>query len=127
MASSCCALALSIVSESTVSISLPVDLLQEDTVSISYQLLGLRPATTSEDVDKQIKHHDWRSYAISEHTFTVPGRLVQSINLEVSMSTMHHSYFLLQSTFLVAITASLLQSIVASDLKLAPSISRSWR
>ena len=52
--------------------SISLDLLQEDTVSISYQLLGLRPAT-SEDVDEQTKHHDWRSYAISEHTFTVPG------------------------------------------------------
>lgn len=104
--------------------SISLDLLQEDTVSISYQLLGLRPAT-SEDVNEQTKHHDWRSYAISEHTFTVPGRLVQSINPEVSMSTTHNPYFLLESTVLVAITASLLQSIVASDLKLVPKLAPS--
>jgi hypothetical protein len=125
-ASSGCALALSIVSESMGNLptSISLDLLQEDTVSISYQLLGLRPAT-SEDVDEQTKNHDWRSYAISEHTFTVPGRLVQSINPEVSTSTTHHPYFLLESTVLVAIAASLLQSIVASDLKLAPKLAPS--
>jgi hypothetical protein len=101
--------------------SISLDLLQEDTVSISYQLLGLRPAT-SEDVGEQTKYHDWRSYAISEHTFTVPGRLIQSINPEISMSTTQHPYFLLESTVLVAVTASLLQSIAASDLKLAPKL-----
>lgn len=41
------------------------------------------------------------------------------------MSTTYQSYFLLESTVLVAMAASLLQSIVASDLKLAPKLAPS--
>ena len=41
------------------------------------------------------------------------------------MSTTYHSYFLLKSTVLVAVNASLLQLIVVSDLKLAPKLALS--
>jgi hypothetical protein len=52
-------------------------MLPEKIVSVSYQLLGLRPATSLNDADM---NHDWRSYTIPERSFTVPGRLVQAIN-----------------------------------------------
>jgi len=54
-----------------------LDMLEEDTVTVSYQMLGLRPATSDDDPEGK---HDWRTYAIDEKTHTVPGRLIQPIN-----------------------------------------------
>ena len=52
----------------------PHEMLPEKVVTISYQLLGLRPATNLDDADMK---NDRQSYTIPEHSFMVPGHLVQ--------------------------------------------------
>jgi hypothetical protein len=80
------------------------DMLGEDTVSLSYQLLGLRRATSDDDPEHQ---HDWRTYPVDEQSFTVPGCLVQPINPSISKT--HKGllpFYLLESAVLVALTAN---------------------
>jgi hypothetical protein len=97
-----------------------LDMLGDDTVTVSYQLLGLRSATNDDDPDHK---HDWRMHPIKEHSFTVPGRLIQPVNPTVSKTT-GLPFYLLESAVLVALTASLFQSLAVSDLKRVPSFCR---
>ena len=100
----------------------PHEMLPEKVVTVSYQLLGLRPATTLDDADM---NHDWRSYTIPEHSFTVPGRLVQAINPTISTQNLNEPYYLLESTFLVALTANLMGCLSISDMKGIPKLTAS--
>ncbi|KAF8161442.1 hypothetical protein B0H34DRAFT_673382 [Crassisporium funariophilum] len=103
---------------------LPVDyisfnMLAEETVSVSYQMLGLRPATLVDDPEGS---NDWRTYMMKEHSYTVPGRLVQSIDPTTSKTPLGMPFYLLQSTVLVALSASLFQGLAVSDLKNVPKL-----
>lgn len=99
----------------------PVDLMLEETVQISLQLLGLRSATVDEDSSEK---YDWRTYKIPEHTFSMPGRLVEAIN--PTMATLsdrpRDPYYLLDSAFLVSLAAAHLSRLSLSDLKAAPRL-----
>jgi hypothetical protein len=95
------------------------EMLPEETVTVSYQMLGLRPATLADDPDGQ---HDWRTYMMAERSFTVPGRLIQSVNPTTSKTHLSIPFYLLQSTVLVALTASLFQSLTVSNLKTVPKL-----
>jgi hypothetical protein len=95
------------------------EMLAEETVTVSYQMLGLRPATLADDPNGQ---HDWRTYMIAEQSFTVPGRLIQSVNPTTSKSHLSIPFYLLQSTVLVALTASLFQGLTVSNLKTVPKL-----
>ncbi|KAF8170125.1 hypothetical protein BJ912DRAFT_837309, partial [Pholiota molesta] len=64
------------------------DMLEEDIVMVSYQMLGLKPATFDNDLEGK---HDWRTCKIDEHTFT--------------------------SSFLVALTASLFHRLTVPQLR----------
>jgi len=94
-------------------------MLAEGTVSASYQMLGLQPATLAEDPDGR---HDWRTYTMTEQSFTVPGRLIQSLNPTTSKTHLTIPFYLLESTVLVALAASLFQSLTISDLKNVPKL-----
>lgn len=98
---------------------LNLDMLPEHTVTVSYQVLGLRPATVNNDPDGQ---HDWRTHRIDEHSFTVPGSLVQPINPKVSTTHTNLPWYLFQGTFLVALAASLLQQTSITTLKSVPKL-----
>jgi hypothetical protein len=101
---------------------LSLDMLAEETVTISYQILGLRPATEDDDPEKI---HDWRTYRrMDECSFTVPGRLVQPVNPLISKSHLPSQipWFLFQSTVLVALAASLSEQLTASHLTNVPKI-----
>jgi hypothetical protein len=97
------------------------EMLQETTVVISYQMLGLRPATSDNDPTQR---HDWRTSTMREQSFTVPGRLIQSINPTISMNDkdVKNVFYLLESTVLVALAASLFQTLETSDLKSIPKM-----
>ncbi|KAF5376672.1 hypothetical protein D9615_007901 [Tricholomella constricta] len=98
-------------------------LLIEDTVTVSFQLLGLRTCTVSEV--SASKAFDWRTYATTESTFTVPGRYIDIINPELSSSpTSANStpFYVLDSPFLVALAASLYARLSVADLKGAAKI-----
>ena len=77
------------------------EMLPEDTATVSYQMLGLRPATLVDDPDGR---HDWRTYMTAEQSFSVPGRLIQSVNPTTSKTHLSIPFYLLQSTVLVALT-----------------------
>jgi hypothetical protein len=95
------------------------EILAEGTITVSYQMLGLRPATLADDPERT---NDWRTYMMGERSFTVPGRLVQPINPTTSKTHLSIPFYLLQSTVLVALTASLFQSLSLSDLKSVPKL-----
>ncbi|KDR67270.1 hypothetical protein GALMADRAFT_47197, partial [Galerina marginata CBS 339.88] len=99
-----------------------LDMLEEDTVTVSYQMLGLRPATSDDDLEGK---HDWRTYAIDEKTHTVPGRMIQPINPTVSKVLTGHPFYLLESAMLMALTASLFQNLTKSYLKSVPKMTPS--
>jgi hypothetical protein len=100
----------------------PVEMLNEDTVSISYQMLGVRPATSDDDPGQQ---NDWRTYAIRERSFTVPGHLIQVTNPTISVTHTNVPFYLFQSSVLVALTASIFRGLTASHLKSVPKIAPS--
>lgn len=95
------------------------DMLVEETVSVSYQMSGLRTSTTDDDPDRQ---HDWRTCTIEERSFTVPGRLIQAVNPSISKTHTNFPFYLFQSTDLVALTASLFQNFSPANLKNVPKI-----
>jgi len=95
------------------------EMLPEETVTISYQMLGLRPVTLADDLDGQ---HDWRTYTMDEQSFTVPGHLIQSVNPTTLKTHLSIPFYLLQSTVLVVLMASLFQSLTVSDLKTVPKL-----
>ncbi|PPQ82822.1 hypothetical protein CVT26_008090 [Gymnopilus dilepis] len=96
-----------------------LDMLTEETVSISYQMLGLRRA--SSDDDPELKH-DWRTYAMAEKSFTVPGRLVQVMDPTLSKTHKGVPFYLFQGSALVALAASIFQDLTISDLKRVPKL-----
>lgn len=97
------------------------DMLVEDTVTVSYQMMGMRPTTLADEPNGK---NDWRTYTIKEHSSTIPGRLIQSVNPSLSEAHIGTGlpFYLFQSTFLVALTASLFQSLTVSDLKNVPKL-----
>jgi hypothetical protein len=96
-----------------------LNMILEDTVTVSYQMLGLRPATS--DDDPELKH-DWRTHSMQEQTFSVPGKFVQSIDPAVSVTHKTMPFYLFESTVIVALTASIFQSLSISDLKMVPKL-----
>ena len=97
------------------------EMLEEETVKVFYQILGLQPASLLDDPNGI---HNWRTYAMEEHSFVVPGKIVQSINPVTSNTAISMPFYLLQSLVLVALTASLFQSLTVSDLKNVPKIAQ---
>ena len=59
---------------------------------------------------------------MAEWSFTVPGHLIQSINPTTSKTHLSIPFYLLQSTVLVALTASLFQGLTMSNLKTVPKL-----
>ncbi len=94
-----------------------LDILSEDTVTVSYQILGLRPTTS--DNDPELKH-DWRTYSMAEKTFVIPGRLLQPIDPALSETHQTIPFYMFESMVLVVLTASIFQNITISDLKKVP-------
>ena len=98
------------------------EMLAEETVKVSYQMLGLRPAMLADDPEGR---NDWRSYMANEQSFTVPGHLIQSVNPTTSKAMLSMPFYLFQSTVLVALSASLFQILTISDLKNVPRLAAS--
>ncbi|KAG6808971.1 hypothetical protein H0H93_016294 [Arthromyces matolae] len=101
--------------------SISLELMAEATVTVSFQLLGLRPATSDDDPTMQ---SDWRSYSLSfEKTCTVPGRLVHPLDADYATPTGHNFYYLFKSSVLIA-TAATLNERLAPSLKKLVTIQR---
>lgn len=101
---------------------LSLDMLSEEMVTVSYQVLGLRPATEDDDPEKI---HDWRTYRhMDKFSFTVPGRLIQPLNPSTSKTHLPGQipWYLFQSTILVALAASLMEQLTVSQLTSVPKV-----
>ena len=59
---------------------------------------------------------------MGEQSFTLPGWLIQSVNPTISKTHRSIPFYLLESTVLVALTASIFQSLTVSDLKMVPKL-----
>ena len=94
-----------------------LDMLSEEAVTASYQVLGLQPTTLNDDPDGI---HDWWTYRMDEKSFTVPGRLIQPINPKISTTHPTVPWYLLQGTFLVALAASIFQELTVANIKNIP-------
>jgi hypothetical protein len=100
----------------------PHTMLSENTVSISYQVLGLRPASSDDDPSQK---HDWRTCRLSqEQTFTVPGRIIQSINPKLAdiNDVRVPGFYLLDSQVIAALASSLFELLSLADLKTIPKL-----
>ncbi|PPQ83076.1 hypothetical protein CVT26_011922 [Gymnopilus dilepis] len=98
---------------------LDLDLLGESKISVSYQLLGLRPSTSDDDPSMA---HDWRTYSTAERTIAAPGCIVQPINPEISKPNSPGTplFYLFDSRVLNAMSASIYEGLVRSNRKLIP-------
>ncbi|KAH6885601.1 hypothetical protein BKA70DRAFT_1377423 [Coprinopsis sp. MPI-PUGE-AT-0042] len=98
---------------------IPESLLTEKATTISFQLMGLRPATLDDD---STAGHDWRTCSTSrERSFDVPGRAVQAVDPEIAYGD-QGPYYLLKSSLLVAISASLFELLSPADKKAIPKV-----
>ncbi|TFK70649.1 hypothetical protein BDN72DRAFT_870211 [Pluteus cervinus] len=93
----------------------PHKMLRESIVSVSYQVIGLRPASSAEDPSSE---HDWRSFRpLTEKTFSVAGCVIQPINPSTSTD---NEFYLFDSRVLVALASSLFEGLVQAELKNLP-------
>lgn len=97
-----------------------ISILMEQTVSISYQLLGLVPATTIDDPELR---NDWRTFKIKEATLSTPGRLILPINPTISTRSPTNPFYLLESRALLAFASDIFGRLTPKDLKAIPKLS----
>ncbi|KAF6753578.1 hypothetical protein DFP72DRAFT_1010378 [Ephemerocybe angulata] len=98
-------------------------LLPEPTVSVTFQLLGLRPAVADDVAGVSTgAEYDWRTYTTMEKSFEVPGRLIQVVNPETAVVPSKGSFYLFGSPSLMALGSLLLQGMSVEDLKRVPKV-----
>lgn len=98
------------------------DLAQQNGVTISVQLLGLRQSTTDDDPTRRM---DWRSYRVKESTIQVPGQFIEPINPATVCVDPATTFFLFQGSFLVATAETLLAAVTRVNIKSLPQVSSS--
>ncbi len=97
---------------------IPLDLLMEDTVSVTFQLMELVPA---DDQDDPMTKNDWRTNShIQSTSMKVGGRFVQAVNPTVSTRRVK-PFYLFESSVLLALGDSLLSRLRPGDAKFIPS------
>ncbi|KAG6825754.1 hypothetical protein H0H92_002534 [Tricholoma furcatifolium] len=101
---------------------IPLEILYEETVSVSFQIVGLRPATSDDDSTFQ---YDWCSCRLPlETTCTIPGRFIDPLDVETQFSITRDSFYLFKSSSLVAKSAALFERL-QFDLKKLVIVKRS--
>src|SRR5271168_3916484 len=90
-------------------------LLDSSNISISYQILGLRPADSNNDPTLKF---DWRTYSIKERTITAPGRLrphsthqPRNIKFQITERSHFFIFWTVVCWTLVALAASIFESL----------------
>ncbi|KAG6821750.1 hypothetical protein H0H92_001073, partial [Tricholoma furcatifolium] len=101
--------------------SVPLEILYEGTVVISFQVVGLHPATSDDDPTFQ---YDWRSHKlVTEATRTVPGRFIEILDVKTELSISNSSFYLFKSSNLVAKATALFEHL-QFDLKSLATVSQ---
>ncbi|KAI0259910.1 hypothetical protein BC834DRAFT_926047 [Gloeopeniophorella convolvens] len=97
----------------------PVALLHETAVQVSYQALSLLPTSTEDNVSSK---HDWRSSHLLPITLTAPGILIQPINPKLVSNSLRPPYFLFDSSTLVTLASSLHDRVSEAHRRSVPSV-----
>ena len=96
---------------------IPILILSKRATQVSYQGLCLVPASYSDDHDEI---HDWRSLDLFQFSAKVSGALILPINLDIISQNLCDTFFLFQSSELMALATSLLDSIPCGHCKSIP-------
>ncbi|KAJ7183908.1 hypothetical protein C8R46DRAFT_1309168 [Mycena filopes] len=87
---------------------LGLDLLQEQSVTVRFQIVRVVPATQEDDPELK---KDWRAAGLVRNSLAAPGRLVLPINPALSTRVVREPYYLFESTVLRAFGARLFDMI----------------
>ncbi|THU95320.1 hypothetical protein K435DRAFT_859640 [Dendrothele bispora CBS 962.96] len=95
------------------------DMLTENDVYVTFQLLELVPATTEDDSTLK---HDWRSRKTAHMTSKVRGRLVLPVNptAVIPENFEKSPFYLFESHVLTALTATLVETLTVNDARSLP-------
>ncbi|KAH9024681.1 hypothetical protein EDB85DRAFT_1870012 [Lactarius pseudohatsudake] len=105
---------------------IPIDVLPEDTIRVTYQIYNLI-STSPDDDSSHSNLNDWRTRELLPMKFKVPGALVQPINPVLATPPSHAPFYLFQTATLVALTSSLRDRMTKRYLKLIPQALRTPR
>jgi hypothetical protein len=101
---------------------LPLDVLHEDTIRVTFQVHSL--VCTSPDDDGTHKN-DWHTCEHLPMKFKVPGYLIQPINPCMATPLSCMPFYLFDTLTLLSLTSSLRDRLTNPYLKLVPNIVRS--
>jgi hypothetical protein len=101
---------------------IPVTLLSEKIIQVSYQALRLVPASTADDSNGI---NDWRSSSLFSLSAKVPGALVQPINPTIATHIPCSSFFLFETSTLMAIASNLCNRVIRGYHKAIPDVKAS--
>jgi hypothetical protein len=88
---------------------IPVSILPEKISQVSYQALRLIPATVPDVPDGK---YDWRSSSLFSLSAKVPGVLVQPVNPSIATHIPGNSFFVFETSVLMAIAVNLRDRVV---------------
>ncbi|KAF6757726.1 hypothetical protein DFP72DRAFT_808703 [Ephemerocybe angulata] len=95
-------------------------LLREPALKVSFQILGLREATSEDDPNEE---NDWRTYTMPTESLNAHARFIEPLAPEVATRG-SKPFYLLQTPLLIATTSLLQQRLPAAELKLLPRAKR---
>jgi len=98
---------------------IPLSVLLEKIAQVSYQGVHLVPASYTDDPDGE---NDWRSTTHFALSNKVPGALVKPINPGIASHLTCESFFLFQSSVLMAIASNLRDQIERGYRKAIPHV-----
>ncbi|KAI0259272.1 hypothetical protein BC834DRAFT_926295 [Gloeopeniophorella convolvens] len=98
---------------------IPISMLHDNSVQISYQVLLILPASVEEDPSLK---HDWSSSSLAPMSFTVSGILIQPINPTLVPGPSGSHLFLFESSVLIALASSLHDRILDNHLRNVPTV-----
>jgi hypothetical protein len=107
--------------------SLPIDdilvtILSEKIVQVSYQALRLIPASTTDDPNGM---NDWRSFSLFSLSAKVPGALVQPINPTIASHIPCNTFFLFETSTLMAMASNLRDRVIHGHRRAIPHVKAS--
>ncbi|TEB21892.1 hypothetical protein FA13DRAFT_1642094 [Coprinellus micaceus] len=96
-------------------------LLKESPLKVSFQVLGMRPATSEDDPSGR---YDWRTYALPSESLIAPGKFIEPLDPEVVTVDGSKPFFLFQSPLLITTTSLISGRLTSQDSKQLPKLKR---
>jgi hypothetical protein len=98
---------------------IPIAVLSEKIIQVSYQALRLVPASTTDDPNGI---YNWRSSHLFSLSAKVPEALVQPINPTIASHIPCNSFFLFETSSLMAIASNLRDHVIHGHRKAIPHV-----